>query len=111
MGGQGPPRWRASGGWPRGADAFAFLPRSTGGAPVALAGEAFTAKEETVRPADPEKIARHDRSGGTFRARRAREDRGGPRGRKAPGDDDAEIPDHVMQDFEESWGEKEGEET
>jgi hypothetical protein len=102
-------------GRPRGADAFAFLPRFTGGAPVALAGEAFAAKEETVRPADPEKIDRHDRSGGTrgggtFRARRAREDRGGSRGRKAPGDDDAEIPDYVMQDFEESWGEKEGEE-
>jgi hypothetical protein len=69
-----------------------------------------------VRPADPEKIDRHDRSGGTrsgetFRAQRAREDRGESRGRKAPGDDDAEIPDHVMQDFEESWGEKEGEET
>jgi hypothetical protein len=69
-----------------------------------------------VRPADPEKIDRHDRSGGTrgggtFRARRAREDRGGSRGRKAPGDDDAEIPDYVMQEFEESWGEKEGEET
>ena len=92
------------------------LPRSTGGAPVALAGQAFTAKEETVRPADPKKIDRHDRSGGTrsgetLRARRAREDRGESRGRKAPGDDDAEIPDHVMQDFEESWGEKEGEET
>jgi hypothetical protein len=69
-----------------------------------------------VRPADPEKIDRHVRSGGTRsgetgRARRAREDRGGSRGRKAPGDDDAEIPDHVMQEFEESWGEKEGEET
>ena len=87
------------------------LPRSTSGAPVALAGEAFTAKEESVRPTDQEKIDRHDRSGETFRARRAREDRAESRGRKAPGDDDAEIPDHVMQDFEESWGEKEGEET
>jgi hypothetical protein len=87
------------------------LPRSTGGAPVALAGEAFTAKEETVRPTDPEKIDRHDRSGETIPARRAREDGGESRGRKAPGGDDAEIPDHVMQDFEESWGEKEGEET
>jgi hypothetical protein len=85
------------------------LPHSTGGAPVALAGEAFTAKEETVRPTDPEKIDRHDRSGETIRARRAREDGGESRRRKAPGDD-AEIPDHVMQDFEESWGEKEGEE-
>ena len=69
-----------------------------------------------MRPTDPEKIDRHDRSGetrggGTFRARRAREDRGESRGRKAPGGDDAEIPDYVMQDFEESWGEKEGEET
>jgi hypothetical protein len=45
MGGQGPPRIRVSRGSPRGADAFAFLPRSTGGAPLALAGEAFTAKE------------------------------------------------------------------
>ena len=66
-----------------------------------------------MRPADLEKIDSHDRSGGTrsggtFRARRAGEDRGGSRGRKAPGDDDAEIPDYVMQDFEESWGEKEG---
>ena len=64
-----------------------------------------------MRPADLEKIDRHDRSGGTFRARRARKDRGESRGRKATGDDDAEIPDHVMQDFEEGWGEKEGEET
>jgi len=84
--------------------------------PVALAGGAFTAKEETVRPTDPEEIDRYDRgdgtrSGETFRARRAREDRGGSRGRKAPGGDDAEIPDHVMLDFEESWGEKEGEGT
>ena len=67
-----------------------------------------------MRPADPEKIDRHDQSGGTrsgetFRARRAREDRGESRGRKAPGGDDADIPDYVMQDFEDSCGEKESE--
>ena len=68
-----------------------------------------------MRPADPEKIDRHDQSGGTrsgetFRARRTREGRGESRGRKAPGDA-ADIPDYVMRDFEESWGEKESEET